>query len=116
MAPLDTNWAQVMASAYVVVGIVKRSDFDLIDLPAHDHGATDPNRPVITKKAKDPSGVQVVFQHWYGPTPAERAAEAEAAEALSRAATLSARRKGAVEREWARIEAQFDGALKGHRA
>lgn len=87
MAPLDTNWAQVMTSTHVFVGIVKRKDFDLIDLPATDHGAANPDRPVITKTANDPSGCTVVFQHWYGPTPAERAAEAAAAQALARITT-----------------------------
>lgn len=84
MAPLDTNWASVMAPAYVYVGIVKREEFDRIALPVTDHGATNPDRPVLTKTARDPSGCTVVFQHWYGPTPAERAAEAAAAQALAR--------------------------------
>lgn len=84
MEPLTSNWAQVMASTHVFVGIVKRKDFDAIALPATDHGATNPDRPVITKTARDPAGVQVIFQHWYGPSPAERAAEAAAAKALAR--------------------------------
>ena len=84
MHPLTENWAQIMAPTHVFVGIVKRSDFDNIALPAIDHGAADPNRPVLSKTARDPAGVQVIFQHWYGPTPAERAAEEAAAEALAR--------------------------------
>lgn len=84
MSPLDTNWAQVMAPTHVFVGIVKRKDFDLIALPATDHGAANPDRPVITKTATAPSGCTVVFQHWYGPTPAERAAADAAAQALAR--------------------------------
>ncbi|GKT21692.1 hypothetical protein [Acidovorax sp. SUPP3334] len=84
--PLDSNWASVMTPDYVYVGIVKREEFDRIALPETDHGAANPDRPLLTKTARDPSGCTVVFQHWYGPTLAERAAQAAAAEALTRLA------------------------------
>lgn len=81
MPPLTSNWATVMTAGYVYVGIVKHSEFDRIDLPATDHGIANPDRPVLTKTARDPSGCTVVFQHWYGPTTAERAVEAAEAKA-----------------------------------
>lgn len=84
MPPLSSNWATVMTANYVYVGIVKRSEFDRIDLPATDHGIADPERPVLTKTARDPSGVTVVFQHWYGPSPSERMAQDLADQALAR--------------------------------
>lgn len=79
---IDSNWASVMTPDYVYVGIVKRDEFDRIALPATDHGAANPDRPLLTKTARDPSGCTVVFQHWYGPTPAERAAAEAAAQAV----------------------------------
>ena len=105
---IESNWASVMTPDYVYVGIVKREEFDRIALPATDHGVNNPDRLVLTKTARDPSGCTVVFQHWYGPTPAQRAAEAAAEEALARMSTLSPmsspRRKGATERELARMK------------
>lgn len=80
----ESNWVSVLMPDYVYVGIVKREEFDRLALPVTDHGVTNPDRLVLTKTARDPSGCTIVFQHWYGPTPAQRAAEAAAAEALSR--------------------------------
>lgn len=71
------NWLTVADAKTVYCGIASRDEFDLIALPAKDHGSA--GRPVLTKTVVHGvtgAGVTVVFQHWYGPSPAERAAEA----------------------------------------
>jgi len=76
---IDSNWVSVMTPNYIYVGIAKREDFDRIGLPVGSTGSAD--KPVLCKTAQDANGCTVVFQHWYGPTPAERAA-AQAVELL----------------------------------
>lgn len=73
------NWLMVATPTTVYCGIASREDFDRIALPVQDHG---PGRPVLTKTATHEArlSVQVVFQHWYGPNPADQ----EAAEAIAR--------------------------------
>lgn len=76
------NWASVATPNTVFVGIVGREEFDQIALPARDMALILPDRPVLVKTAQMPDGFQVIFQHWYGPTPAAAAATRAANAAL----------------------------------
>lgn len=79
----DQNWVQVLGPTAIYVGIVDREEFDKIALPVRDAGANGGNKVLV--KSMEQDGVMVVFQHWYGPTPAEQAAN-EAVERMRRGA------------------------------
>jgi hypothetical protein len=86
MGHKNGNWVSVMTPTYVVVGIAERAEFDRIELPVTNHGGH-VGRAVLTKTARDAGGLTVVFQHWYGPTPAERLEAAAVAQRLARQGT-----------------------------
>lgn len=83
----DRNWASVIAPTLVYVGIVHRADFDKLALPQSDQGV-DGEKKLLTKRMEG-DGMTVIFQHWYGPTPAVQAAN-EAVENARRGAAAGA--------------------------
>lgn len=71
---LDHDWVSVLTPRLVYVGIADRSEFDRIAAPVRDDGAD--GGPKVLVKSVEEHGVQVVFQHWYGPKPSEEEANA----------------------------------------
>lgn len=90
------DWVSVTLPDFIFVGIADRAAFDKIALPVTDGAERD--RAVLTKSMTG-NGVTVVFQHWYGPTEAERRAQ----EAVARI------RQGSVADAHARVAALLAG-------
>lgn len=74
MSTPPSNWAAVATPTVVYVGIATREEFDQIALPVQDIALILPDHPVLVKTTATPEGFQVIFQYWYGPTPAAAAA------------------------------------------
>jgi hypothetical protein len=59
---MRTDFVGIIDGQLVYIGIADRTKFDLLDLPATDHG--DGPRGHVISKSIEEAGVRVVFQHW----------------------------------------------------